>query len=208
MASKGGPGAGGKPTRPTGQRRGTSGSVVGGRRPVPASIRHGDAVSQRAFGRLVGVDDKAVRKGIASGRIPASAVGRNARGQPVISDVAAARAGWYANVARPAKGRAGSGDGEDGPALVAVQREVAQERARRLKFDNDLRAGTYVPVREAKREAFDSARVIREALLNLPARISAELAAETDPGKVFALLDAEIRTALAGLADELERQAS
>jgi hypothetical protein len=78
------------------------------------------------------------------------------------------------------------------------------ERFRKLRIENDLREGRVVDVRAAKREAFESARIIRESVLNLPARIAAELAAETDPAKVFARLDDALREALGDAADRLE----
>lgn len=154
--------------------------------------------SFRAFARSLGVDEKAVRKGVASGRIPPATIGRTARGQPTIVDPEAARAAWFANAAQATKGESESGT------LVAVQRQVAEQRARRLLFENDLRSGLYVPVHEAKREAFEAARVIREGLLNLPARLAAELAAESDPQRVYAILDDQIRAALGETADALE----
>lgn len=157
----------------------------------------------RAFARELGVDDKAVRKAIASGRIPASVVGRNAKGQPEITDPSAARTAWFANAQKPARGE------DDGSqSLVSVQRQVAEQRARRLQFENDLRSGAYVSLRDAQREAFESARTIRESLLNLPARLAPELAVEGDAAKIYILLDTEIRKALTSLADALDRAAS
>jgi hypothetical protein len=119
----------------------------------------------------------------------------------VITDVAAARAAWDANAAKVPPGPDVGGDRQS---LSEASRMATMERHRRLKIDNDLRAGLTVDVRAAKREAFESARIIRETLLNLPARISAELAAETDPAKIFTRLDDAIREALGDAADRLE----
>jgi hypothetical protein len=59
--------------------------------------------SLRGFARLVGVNEAAVRKAIASGRLERS-VGRNAKGQPAIIDVELAAYEWRAN-RDPAKAR-------------------------------------------------------------------------------------------------------
>jgi hypothetical protein len=160
----------------------------------------------REFARELGVDDKAVRKAIATSRIPPAAIGRDHRGRPVVVDVDAALAGWYANVTKapPAPAARVDVDAAAQQSLVQMQRLVAEQRARRLQFDNDLRSGTYVAVQAAKREAFESARLLREAMLNLPARLAPELAVESDPQRVFARLDTEIRSALEAIAAELE----
>lgn len=157
----------------------------------------GGEMSLRAFARLVGVDDKAIRHGIGTGRIPDSVLGRNGRGQPVIADVAAAREAWSANVSRPAKGEADT-------SLFEAQKRVAEERHRSIKFENDRKQGHFVSVAQASRERFESFRIVREGLFNLPARLSAELAAESDPAKVYARLDDEIRSALGAVAEQLE----
>lgn len=155
-----------------------------------------------AFARDRNVDEKAVRKGVASGRIPAACLGLSSSGRKqVIVDVAGARAAWDANAAKIPNGPAVDGERQS---LTEASRLATMERHRALRIANDLREGRVVDVRAAKREAFESARIIREVLLNLPTRIAAELAAETDPAKVFARLDDEIRQALGDAADRLE----
>ncbi len=170
-------------------------------RPAPAAVSAA-VMSIAAFGRDRNVDEKAVRKGIASGRIPATCVGLSSTGRRhVITDVAGARAAWDANAAKVPPGPAVDGDRQS---LSEASRLATMERHRALRIKNDLSEGVVVDVRAAKREAFESARIIRETLLNLPVRLSAELAAETDPAKVFARLDDAIREALGDVADRLE----
>lgn len=155
-----------------------------------------------AFARDRNVDEKAVRKAIASQRIPPACVGLSRSGRKqVIVDVAGARAAWDANASRLPNGPAVDGERQS---LTEASRLATMERHRALRIANDLREGRVVDVAAAKREAFESARIIREILLNLPIRLAAELAAETDPAKVFARLDDEIRQALGDVADHLE----
>lgn len=159
-------------------------------------------MSIAAFGRDRNVDEKAVRKAIASGRIPAACVGRSRTGRrDVIVDVEAARLAWDANAAKLPPAPAVDGDRQS---LSEASRLATMERHRSLKIRNDLAEGRVVDVGAAKREAFESYRIIRETLLNIPARLAAELAAETDPAKLFARLDDAIREALGEAADRLE----
>ena len=161
-------------------------------------------MSIAAFARDRNVDEKAVRKAIASGRIPATCVGPSSTGRrQVITDVAAARAAWEANAAKVPPGPVDAGR----ESLAEASRVATLERGRRLRMENDRREGMLVELAAARREAFDSARIIRETLLNLPARIAAELAGETDPGRVFQILDDAIREALHATADRLEAAA-
>jgi hypothetical protein len=167
-----------------------------------AAAAAGQVMTISAFGRDRNVDEKAVRKAIKSGRIPAACVGLSSTGRrQVITDVAAARLAWDANAAKVPPGPAVAGERQS---LSEASRQATMERFRKLRIENDLREGRVVDVHAAKREAFESARIMREVLLNLPARIAAELAAETDPAKVFARLDDEIRQALGDAADRLE----
>ncbi len=62
-------------------------------------------------------------------------------------------------------------------------------------------AGELVEVKTVEREAFNQARLLRDALLNLPDRLSASLAAESDPLQVHAALTKEVRVLCNDLAD-------
>lgn len=159
--------------------------------------------SVRAFAKLLGVSHVAVVKAIAAGRLQPPAVGRDRKRKPFVADVEMARQQWEDNASKPTK-VAAAGEGKTA-ALADVQREVAIERAQRLRFDNEVRRGRYMLVEDAQRTHFESARIVREGLLNLPSRLSAELAAESDERKIFTRLDEEIRAALSAIADRLEQ---
>jgi len=53
---------------------------------------------------------------------------------------------------------------------------------------------------EVEKMTFELNRQAREAMANIPARISGILAATTDQAKVFRLLNEEIQQAMEGLA--------
>lgn len=191
------------------------------------------ATSLRQLARLIGVSDKAVRKALAAGVFKQS-VRRGEDGPVVLNVTLAvqewersgrrlrgfSRARASAPAAAPAPAPVvpaaaeiespADPDGGDAPttvvdrSLVEAQRMAMLERARKLRLENDLREGQLVEADKAAREAFEFSRVLRESMLNLPARLSAELAAESDAGRVHLRLEAAIREALEATAAQLE----
>lgn len=81
--------------------------------------------------------------------------------------------------------------------------DLTQEKARLSKLQADkvqlevskLR-GELIEVKQVKEQAFNSGRRVRDRILNIPSRISHELAAETDPFKVEVLLTQALTEAL------------
>jgi hypothetical protein len=86
--------------------------------------------------------------------------------------------------------------------------ELNESRARRehyqaelAKLEVDLKRRDLVSAVEVKKEAFALGRSVREALANLADRLSHQLAGETDPARIHAVLSEEHRAALVELAD-------
>jgi hypothetical protein len=155
----------------------------------------------RAFARWLGVDEKAVRKAIATGRLERS-LGR-VHDRVVIVDRALAKREWFANrdpskvrpgapagasATRRAPGRAQKGDrGPRPPAdngkpqdpeaetFAAVRRRSTEAQARLREMEADRRAGLLVPLAEVERR--EAARVVRARtkLLALTARLRHQL---------------------------------
>ncbi len=179
------------------------------------------AMSLRAYARRIDVDPKAVRKAIACGRLRAS-LGRTGKGQPCIADPELADREWAAGAAKPkASGRASSPPpppARDPPppsappepppkdkpdTLTAAQLRVAVQREEQIRLSNLEKTGALIDADQARHEAFECARAVRDALLNIPDRLAAELAAESDAARVHDRLDAELRAALESLAEAL-----
>lgn len=80
------------------------------------------------------------------------------------------------------------------------QREKYQAEMARLDFEE--KSKTLIPADEVRREAFRLARVTRDSMLNIPDRLAAELAAETNQFKIHRRLTEEIRLALSDLGGE------
>lgn len=77
-------------------------------------------------------------------------------------------------------------------------RETYVAQIKRLEFEE--LSGSLVRVDEIQRQITEAVRATRDAILNLPNRISAELASETDPHQVHVRLSAELTQALEELA--------
>jgi hypothetical protein len=98
-----------------------------------------------------------------------------------------------------------TGDGDEPPldagaakpdTYVEAQKAVMRERERMLRMQNDERAGQLIDVSRAEKLAYEFARTLRDNILNVPARIAAELAAESSATRVHLRLDGALREAL------------
>jgi len=74
--------------------------------------------------------------------------------------------------------------------------EYRKQRALIAEIERKKLEGTVIETAEVERDAFNIGRAVRDSLLNIPDRISAILAAETDESKVSEFLTKEIRQAL------------
>jgi hypothetical protein len=156
-------------------------------------------LSLRAFARRLGVSHTAVEKAIATGRLARSVV-RDRHGKPRIADPEVATREWVDNVTKPAPPTNAVGGFSS---LAEAQRRLAVERARKLRIENLQKQGRLIDRSLASSQSFDCARTVRDAILGVPDRIAAELAAETDTGRVHRRLENELRVALASLAEVL-----
>jgi phage terminase Nu1 subunit (DNA packaging protein) len=74
-------------------------------------------------------------------------------------------------------------------------------RAELARLDLEVKEEQLVEVARVEREAFSAARAVRDALGNIPDRVSNQLAAESDPVVIHQTLTEEIRRALETLVD-------
>lgn len=87
--------------------------------------------------------------------------------------------------------------GKGGLSSIAKKKEEhLEKRIRKLDMDDAIAKGVLVEKKEVEKQAFDSARKVRDAMLNIPDRISSILATEKKETKVRKLLIAEIKNAL------------
>ena len=92
--------------------------------------------------------------------------------------------------------------------------KFVESQARREMFKANLteleyleQVGKLIPAEEVDREWFELARLVRDTMLNIPARIADQLAHETDQRKVQDMLEAEIYQALESISTK-EAQAA
>jgi len=77
--------------------------------------------------------------------------------------------------------------------------------ARLAKIEFEERSGKLVSRDEVQVAAFNKFRTFRDGMLNIPDRVAAVLAAESDPARVHEILATEIRKALLEFADGANR---
>lgn len=168
-------------------------------------------LSIRAYARHRGVSDTAVHKAIRSGRITPEADGT--------IDAVKTDAEWARNTEAPnppgTRHRAvtakASGDGEAHSAgnTSLLQARTVNEVVKAQT--NELRLarlkGELVDRNQAIAQVFKLARTERDAWLNWPARVSAQMAAElgVDPHQLHVALEAAVRQHLMELGDVTAR---
>jgi phage terminase Nu1 subunit (DNA packaging protein) len=92
--------------------------------------------------------------------------------------------------------------------LLKSRIKTEVERGKLAELDRKQREGELVERSEVEEAAFCNARRVRDALMNIPARVASLYAAETDPQKIHQNLEDEIRTVLIDLIDETETSPS
>jgi formaldehyde-activating enzyme involved in methanogenesis len=157
-------------------------------------------MSLRQYAKHRGVALSAVQKAIQSGRIRTLADGK------VDSD--AADAEWQKNTKAhvPAVTRRTDPEEDDGAIFGASQYTKARAvrehyQARLAKIEYEERTGKLVSKDEVQVAAFNKFRQFRDHMLNIPDRLAAILAAETESAKCYEILATEIRKALNEFAD-------
>lgn len=152
-------------------------------------------ISVNEFAKRKGVRVKAVQDGVANGRVK---VTKQKTGKPKINWDTESRA-WEENRDESKAYNSGNlkstGDSAPAPSENSFAKAKAVREtltAKILQLDYEEKTGKLVNADEVKVVWFNLARTIRDTLLNIPERISAELAAESDEFKVHKALQNEI----------------
>ncbi len=75
-------------------------------------------------------------------------------------------------------------------------------KAKMAKMEYEEKAGKLTDASKVKAEAFRAGRIVRDALLGIPDRLSDVLAAEQDPVQIRRLLNDELETILSELSQQ------
>lgn len=165
-------------------------------------------VSPQKFANIMGVDKKAVLYAIESGRIT-DAVKRLPNGFRQIH-IEQGKALWKKNT-KPnnmsilsKRGIDTEGDPadlpeEDAESLHAAKRRREFALAQIAEIELAERQGKLIDIDQVRKVGFEAARIARDALINIPNRISDELASLTTRDAVHELLTREIYEALSSL---------
>ena len=84
-------------------------------------------------------------------------------------------------------------------ATARATREVYEARIKKLRYEE--RAGALTPTADVESARFTEFRTLREACLNVPARISAQLAGESDIGRCQQLIADELTGVFQAFSD-------
>jgi len=170
-------------------------------------------VSMREYGRMRGISHTAVQKAIDSKRLSNCLV-QSERGKRKLTliDSDLADAEWprgpqeivdSQNLGK-ATDRIAPNAADDKVSSTYAQSRAIREnfQARLAKLEFEQKSGKLVDADDVKKQAFKAARTVRDSMLNIPDRIAAELAAETDTFKIHKRITDEIRKALESLTIE------
>jgi hypothetical protein len=156
-------------------------------------------MSLRGYARHRGVVLSAVQKAIKSRRISVQPDGR------IESERADVQ--WERNTEQHAPPVAQRGQEEDdassfGGSQYTKARAVREHYTARLaKLEFEERTGKLVPKDEVQVAAFNKFRQFRDHMLNIPDRVAAMVAAESDAARCYEIIAIEIRKALNEFAD-------
>jgi len=154
-------------------------------------------VSLRKYAEHRRVSHTAVQKAIKQGRIKTTADGK--------IDVEQADREWGRNtspVNAPKRAPKVVDSAAGGPTYAQSRAVRELYLARLAKIEFEERTGKLVSRDEVTVAAFTKARTVRDNLLNIPDRVAAVLAAETDPVRAHQILTDEIRKALIELSGD------
>jgi hypothetical protein len=155
-------------------------------------------VSLREYARMRGLDKESVRLAVHDGRLSKSVTKKGTRYDidPEVADQE-----WKANT-NPAKQNNTKKKIAEAPSMAQARavREMYAARLTQLEFEE--RSGLLCKVEDVKLSAFKSARLTRDAMLNIPARVVNEITAligglEADKShEILLILQREIHSAL------------
>lgn len=173
-------------------------AIEDGRVPESALLRKNN--------RLVGIDPVAGDIAWARNTDPDQA-GRNGKFYDLPPETVPVQANLIGSsqvsAAAPAPERGVESEEAEQGSLLAAKTTKEQANAALAQIELQKQLGVLCEVAVVQKAAFAVARVVRDAFMLLPDRLAQRLAMETDPGRVHADLETEIRFCLNGLADRL-----
>jgi phage terminase Nu1 subunit (DNA packaging protein) len=153
-------------------------------------------ITQAQLAELLKVSEARVSQVKKTGRLDGTF---QKRGRSVLFDQEAAIAAWNGEVAVSPTRKETSA--LEIPSFNESRAKSEHFRAELARLDLEVKEDQLVEVSRVQREAFSAARAVRDALGNIPDRVSNQMAAESDPVIIHQTLTDEIRKALETLTD-------
>jgi predicted transcriptional regulator len=166
-------------------------------------LKQSQKLTVTEFAKLIGVSSTAVSHAISKGRMPLS-VEEGSNGKKLI-DAKIGVEEFNQNKKRGAvnfsekKGRRTV----DASEAADSEKKLKHYKAELARIEVEEAENRLVDAEKVKRQAFKISRAVRDAMLNIPDRLSAELAAEKDQFNIHQRLTSEIRLALESLSAEI-----
>jgi phage terminase Nu1 subunit (DNA packaging protein) len=153
-------------------------------------------ITQAQLAELLKVSEARVSQVKKTGRLDGTF---EKRGRSIVFNQEAAIAAWNGEIS-VSPTRKDSAELEI-PSFNESRAKSEHFRAELARLDLEVKEDQLVEVSRVKREAFSAARAVRDALGNIPDRVSNQIAAESDPVIIHQTLTEEIRKALETLTD-------
>lgn len=145
-----------------------------------------------AYAKHKDVSENSIRYALDNGRI--TCIHRH--GKRMINPETADKE-WEANQAKDTPEKY---DKTSGHSMADARLAHQTLKAQLAKVELDERLGKLISADKAKDDAFKIGRAVRDAVLQVPIKISAEVASETDPHKVEVIMVRELTEALTELS--------
>ena len=91
-----------------------------------------------------------------------------------------------------------------GKTFVCARAEVEKYKAAEYKLKHEINQGLWLKKSDVAEKAFMAARLMRDSLLNIPARISALVSVESDQNQCFQILNKELKSVLDEYVSQLK----
>jgi phage terminase Nu1 subunit (DNA packaging protein) len=153
-------------------------------------------ITQAQLAELLKVSEARVSQVKKTGRLDGTF---EKRGRSIVFNQEAAIAAWNGEISVSPTRKDSSA--LEIPSFNESRAKSEHFRAELARLDLEVKEDQLVEVSRVKREAFSAARAVRDALGNIPDRVSNQMAAESDPVIIHQTLTDEIRKALETLTD-------
>ena len=153
-------------------------------------------ITQAQLAELLKVSEARVSQVKKTGRLDGTF---EKRGRSIVFNQEAAIAAWNGEISVSPTRKDSSA--LEIPSFNESRAKSEHFRAELARLDLEVKEDQLVEASRVKREAFSAARAVRDALGNIPDRVSNQMAAESDPVVIHQTLTEEIRKALETLTN-------